>query len=170
MRKLSCQSSLVSPAIPRTTQPCADRDCPHLLSTMIQPHPHMPRRAKQIKAGAASHSTAAAQHSSSTAVVPPHPTDRSACGHASTPTPTDPKRSPQSLIAPRRESPSRAKQRRVAPGRAMEGSRVRGVSVEGHPRARSPRHSRHPHLPIAVSERLHLEFARKRCRESEREL
>ena len=40
--------------------------------------------------------------------MPPDP-------HSPTPTPTDPKRSPQSLIAPRRESPQQSK---AAPRRA----------------------------------------------------
>ena len=47
--------------------------------------------------------------------APTHPTDPPACGHAPTPTPTHPKRSPQPLIAPRRESPQQSK---AAPRRA----------------------------------------------------
>jgi hypothetical protein len=79
--------------------------------------------------------------------------------------PTDPhSRSPQSLIAPRRESLSRSQQRRVAPGHTKWGSRGRGATHEreGHPRTHSPRHDRHPHLPFAVNGLGRtLSFARK---------
>ena len=92
--------------------------------------------------------------------IPTRPTDP----HALMPTPTDPKSSPQVLITQRRVSLSRSKQRRVAPGHTKWGSQVRGGSVEGYPRTHSPRHDRHPHLPIAVNERAHLEFCEK-CRE-----
>ena len=72
----------------------------------------------------------------------------------SSPIPPDPRADTSARAEPhraRRESPSRAKQRRVARARTTEGSRVRGVSVEGYPRTRSPRQGRHPHLPIAVN-------------------
>ena len=95
--------------------------------------------------------------------------------------PTQPTRTrarppPPTPSAPRRASsrragkaPSRSKQRRVAPGHTKWGSRVRGASVEGYPRTHSPRQGRHPHLPIAVNERAHLEFAEKECRERSRQ-
>jgi hypothetical protein len=64
--------------------------------------------------------------------------------HAQASIPTDPKRSPQSLIAPRRESPSRAKQRRAiqsgVAGLRMSARGIRGLvrpAVFDRPTSRS---------------------------------
>ena len=88
-------------------------------------------------------------HASSTRGPKDRPTPPARHSDAPTSIPTDPKRSLQSLIAPRRESPSRAKQRRVAPARATVARRAGGASVEGYLRTHSPRHGRHSYLPFA---------------------
>jgi hypothetical protein len=94
---------------------------------------------------------------------PTRPTDP----HSLTPTPTHPKRSPQPIIAPRRESPQQSK---AAPRRAGPyevGSRGRGASVEGYPKTHSPRQDRHPHSRSLWMSGRTLSFAREECRERE---
>ena len=90
---------------------------------------------------------------------------RSTDPHSTAPIPTDPKRSPQVIIAaPRRESQqqSKAAPRRAGQSHGGVARRAGGASVEGHPKTHSPRHGHHPHLPIAVNERAHLEFCERR--------
>ena len=120
-----------------------------------------PSRSRQ---SATSHSTAP-QRPNSQEAVPAHLTDQPALLHAQP-------HQPQALPAgPHRAAPgkppSRSKQRRVAPGHIYDmGFRGATHEREGHPRTRSPRHGRHPHLPIAENERGRTwSLRREECRE-----
>ena len=112
---------------------------------------------EQIKAGAASHSTAAtlARWAASHSIRPTH-------SHTPTPIPTVLKRSPQHIIAPRRESPQQIKAATRCAGQSHGGvARSRGIGRGVAKDTIAPTRPPSPPHDRCEWAWAHLEFARK---------